>query len=177
MRSGHFVCSGDGTKSGLFTLIGQQGVLTRPMPILFMTRPTLNRARPLVPLFAALLCGAMRAGGLSRAELRQPASKRRYPTDKPSCPLARMSDPSLAVGLTRTALSPNSMSIALAPVTVQPEIAQARDFCVNRRRPLTHEAFANWVDPKDEFCAGRPRLENKGWAQPFFGRRSMLMRK
>ena len=42
-------------------------VLTRPMLILFMTRPTLKpRARPLVPLSRHCVCGAMRGRGLSR---------------------------------------------------------------------------------------------------------------
>ncbi|MTI43809.1 mannitol 2-dehydrogenase [Roseibium hamelinense] len=75
--------------------------------------------------------------------------------------LARLSDPALADWIETRCSFPNSMVDCIVPATGPREIALAREFGIEDRAPVSHEAFRQWV-LEDDFCAGRPDWEQAG---------------
>lgn len=75
--------------------------------------------------------------------------------------LARLSDPDLADWIDRYGAFPNSMVDCIVPATTDQVIAQCHALGVDDRAPVSHENFRQWVI-EDEFCAGRPPLEQVG---------------
>jgi mannitol 2-dehydrogenase len=75
--------------------------------------------------------------------------------------LAKLSDPDLAQWIAETVSFPNSMVDCIVPATGPDELALARDLGVDDTAPVTHENFRQWVI-EDDFCAGRPALEEVG---------------
>ncbi len=75
--------------------------------------------------------------------------------------LAKLSDPDLAQWIAETVSFPNSMVDCIVPATGPEELALARDLGVDDTAPVTHENFRQWVI-EDDFCAGRPALEEVG---------------
>ncbi len=69
--------------------------------------------------------------------------------------MARMTDPSLAGWIEKTATFPNSMVDCIVPATGPDEIAIAMELGINDAAPVTHEKYRQWVI-EDDFCAGRP---------------------
>lgn len=56
---------------------------------------------------------------------------------------------------------PNSMVDCIVPATGPNEIALAQAYGVDDAAPVTHESYRQWVI-EDDFCAGRPDLEEVG---------------
>lgn len=75
--------------------------------------------------------------------------------------LARLSDPALADWIEAACSFPNSMVDCIVPATGARELEFARAFGVNDAAPVSHESFRQWVI-EDDFCAGRPPLEQAG---------------
>jgi len=75
--------------------------------------------------------------------------------------LARLSDPNLADWISRNGAFPNSMVDCIVPATTDQLVAQCRALGVDDRVPVSHENFRQWVI-EDNFCAGRPPLEQVG---------------
>lgn len=75
--------------------------------------------------------------------------------------LAQLSDPDLAEWISDTVSFPNSMVDCIVPATGPEELALAHRLGVEDRVPVTHENFRQWVI-EDDFCAGRPPLEEVG---------------
>ncbi|MGI3186693.1 mannitol dehydrogenase family protein [Nioella aestuarii] len=75
--------------------------------------------------------------------------------------LARMSDPALADWIEHQCSFPNSMVDCIVPATGERELDFARAFGIGDAVPVSHEAFRQWVI-EDDFCAGRPPLEQAG---------------
>ncbi|WP_319546523.1 mannitol dehydrogenase family protein [Ruegeria conchae] len=75
--------------------------------------------------------------------------------------LARMSDPDLANWIDQNGAFPNSMVDCIVPATTDELVSQCRILGVDDRAPVSHENFRQWVI-EDEFCAGRPPLEQVG---------------
>ncbi|MEM1289096.1 MAG: mannitol dehydrogenase family protein [Pseudomonadota bacterium] len=91
--------------------------------------------------------------------------------------LADMSDPKLAKWISANCSFPNSMVDSIVPATGPDERALAREFGVDDTVPVTHENFRQWVI-EDEFCAGRPPLEDVGatYASNVHGYEAMKLR-
>ncbi len=75
--------------------------------------------------------------------------------------LARLSDPDLAQWIETNSAFPNSMVDCIVPATGPNEISLVRGFGVKDVSPVTHENFRQWV-LEDNFCAGRPDLDEVG---------------
>ncbi len=75
--------------------------------------------------------------------------------------LARLSDPYLADWIDRNGAFPNSMVDCIVPATTDQLISQCHALGVDDRAPVSHENFRQWVI-EDDFCAGRPPLEQVG---------------
>ncbi len=75
--------------------------------------------------------------------------------------LARLSDPVLADWIDENGAFPNSMVDCIVPATTEQVISQCRALGLDDRAPVTHENFRQWVI-EDNFCAGRPQLEDVG---------------
>lgn len=75
--------------------------------------------------------------------------------------LARLSDPRLADWIDQTCSFPNSMVDCIVPATGDRELGFARAFGISDAAPVSHESFRQWVI-EDDFCAGRPPLEQVG---------------
>ncbi len=75
--------------------------------------------------------------------------------------LARLSDPDLALWIDRHCTFPNSMVDCIVPATTKQVITQCRTFGIDDHAPVSHENFRQWVI-EDDFCAGRPPLEQVG---------------
>lgn len=75
--------------------------------------------------------------------------------------LAKLSDPDLAKWIAQTVSFPNSMVDCIVPATGPGEVALAQSIGVDDAAPVTHENFRQWVI-EDDFCAGRPPLEEVG---------------
>lgn len=75
--------------------------------------------------------------------------------------LARLTDPDLATWIDETCSFPNSMVDCIVPATGPREVEYAREFGVDDKVPVTHEAFRQWVI-EDDFCAGRPEWDRVG---------------
>lgn len=75
--------------------------------------------------------------------------------------LARATDKSLADWIDQKGGFPNSMVDCIVPATGPKEIALARELGIDDAAPVTHENFRQWV-VEDDFCAGRPPLEDVG---------------
>ena len=75
--------------------------------------------------------------------------------------LARLSDPDLADWIDRNGAFPNSMVDCIVPATTDQVISQCNALGVDDRAPVSHENFRQWVI-EDDFCAGRPPVEQVG---------------
>ena len=75
--------------------------------------------------------------------------------------LARMSDPDLADWIDQNSAFPNSMVDCIVPATTEQVLSQCLALGVDDRAPVSHENFRQWVI-EDDFCAGRPPLEQVG---------------
>lgn len=75
--------------------------------------------------------------------------------------LARLSDPDLADWIDRNGAFPNSMVDCIVPATSDQVISQCNALGIDDRAPVSHENFRQWVI-EDNFCAGRPSLEQVG---------------
>lgn len=75
--------------------------------------------------------------------------------------LARLSDPSLADWIDATCSFPNAMVDCIVPATGPRELELVREHGIDDAVPVTHENFRQWV-VEDDFCAGRPPLEEVG---------------
>ncbi|NOD47183.1 MULTISPECIES: mannitol dehydrogenase family protein [unclassified Ruegeria] len=75
--------------------------------------------------------------------------------------LARMSDPDLADWIDQNGAFPNSMVDSIVPATTEQVVSQCRALGIDDRAPVSHENFRQWVI-EDDFCAGRPPLEQVG---------------
>lgn len=75
--------------------------------------------------------------------------------------LATMSDPLLATWIDENCSFPNSMVDCIVPATGDKELELVQQFGIDDKVPVTHENFRQWVI-EDDFCAGRPHLENVG---------------
>lgn len=76
--------------------------------------------------------------------------------------LARLSDPGLASWIEDNAAFPNAMVDRITPATTGRERnALVRDYGIEDRWPVYCEEFTQWV-LEDDFCAGRPALEDAG---------------
>lgn len=75
--------------------------------------------------------------------------------------LARMSDPDLADWIDHNGAFPNSMVDCIVPATTEQVLSQCHALGVDDRAPVSHENFRQWV-VEDDFCAGRPTLEQAG---------------
>ncbi len=74
-----------------------------------------------------------------------------------------MSDPDLANWIDRNGVFPNSMVDCIAPATMDQVVSQCRAFSVGDEAPVSYENLRQWVI-KDDFCAGRPPMEQVGVA-------------
>jgi len=75
--------------------------------------------------------------------------------------LAKLSDPDLSEWIDQNCSFPNSMVDCIVPATGEREIALVESFNISDKAPVTHEHFHQWVI-EDEFCAGRPELNEVG---------------
>ncbi|WP_170326657.1 mannitol dehydrogenase family protein [Ruegeria arenilitoris] len=75
--------------------------------------------------------------------------------------LARMSDPDLANWIDGHGAFPNSMVDCIVPATTDQVVSQSLALGIDDRAPVSHENFRQWVI-EDDFCAGRPPLEQVG---------------
>ncbi|WP_120631870.1 mannitol dehydrogenase family protein [Ruegeria sp. EL01] len=75
--------------------------------------------------------------------------------------LARLSDVDLANWIDQNGAFPNSMVDCIVPATTDQVVSQCRELGVDDLAPVTHENFRQWV-VEDQFCAGRPSLEDVG---------------
>ena len=75
--------------------------------------------------------------------------------------LARETDADLAQWIDEDGAFPNSMVDCIVPATGPSEVALAHAFGIDDLAPVTHENFRQWV-LEDDFCAGRPPLEDAG---------------
>ncbi|WP_424830279.1 mannitol dehydrogenase family protein [Ruegeria sp.] len=75
--------------------------------------------------------------------------------------LARLSDPDLADWIDRNGAFPNAMVDCIVPATTDHLISQCQTLGIDDRAPVSHENFRQWVI-EDDFCAGRPPLEQVG---------------
>ncbi|CUK20284.1 Mannitol 2-dehydrogenase [Ruegeria denitrificans] len=75
--------------------------------------------------------------------------------------LARMSDPDLAKWIDEHGTFPNSMVDCIVPATTDQVVSQSLALGIDDRAPVSHENFRQWVI-EDDFCAGRPPLEQVG---------------
>ena len=75
--------------------------------------------------------------------------------------LANLSNPKLANWIESNCTFPNSMVDCIVPRTGSTEIKLSQEFGINDRVPVTHENFRQWVI-EDNFCVGRPNLEDVG---------------
>ncbi len=75
--------------------------------------------------------------------------------------LARMSDPDLANWIDQNGAFPNSMVDCIVPATTDQVVSQCHALGVDDRAPVSHENFRQWVI-EDDFCAGRPPVEEVG---------------
>lgn len=75
--------------------------------------------------------------------------------------LARMSDPNLATWIDQYGAFPNSMVDCIVPATTEQVVSQCHGLGIDDRVPVSHENFRQWVI-EDNFCAGRPPLEQVG---------------
>ncbi|WP_170561340.1 mannitol dehydrogenase family protein [Ruegeria atlantica] len=75
--------------------------------------------------------------------------------------LAHLSDPELADWIDQNGAFPNSMVDCIVPATTEQVISQCRELGIDDRAPVSHENFRQWVI-EDDFCAGRPPLEQVG---------------
>ena len=75
--------------------------------------------------------------------------------------LARISDPELADWIDQNGAFPNSMVDCIVPATTDQVVSQCRALGVDDHAPVSHENFRQWVI-EDDFCAGRPQLEQVG---------------
>ncbi len=75
--------------------------------------------------------------------------------------MARLSDPDLAAWIDQNGAFPNSMVDCIVPATANQLVSQCRALGVDDRAPVSHENFRQWVI-EDDFCAGRPPLEQVG---------------
>ncbi|CAD0184665.1 Mannitol 2-dehydrogenase [Ruegeria sp. THAF57] len=75
--------------------------------------------------------------------------------------LARMSDPDLAKWIDEHGAFPNSMVDCIVPATTDQVVSQSLALGIDDRAPVSHENFRQWVI-EDDFCAGRPPLEQVG---------------
>ncbi|MQQ07539.1 mannitol dehydrogenase family protein [Epibacterium sp. SM1979] len=75
--------------------------------------------------------------------------------------LAQHIDSALAAWIEDTCSFPNSMVDCIVPATGPNEIALAKSLGVDDAAPVTHENYRQWVI-EDDFCAGRPELEQVG---------------
>lgn len=75
--------------------------------------------------------------------------------------LARLSDPGLADWIDQNGAFPNSMVDCIVPATTDQVVSQCQTLGVDDHAPVSHENFRQWVI-EDDFCAGRPPLEQVG---------------
>ena len=75
--------------------------------------------------------------------------------------LAALSDPDLGQWIAEKVSFPNSMVDCIVPATGPRELTLAQRIAVEDTAPVTHENFRQWVI-EDDFCAGRPPLEDVG---------------
>ena len=75
--------------------------------------------------------------------------------------LARLSDPDLADWIDASCSFPNAMVDCIVPATGPRELDLVREYGIDDTVPVTHENFRQWVI-EDDFCAGRPALEQVG---------------
>ncbi len=75
--------------------------------------------------------------------------------------LACLSDPDLADWIDRNGAFPNSMVDCIVPATTDQVVSQCLALGVDDHAPVSHENFRHWVI-EDDFCAGRPTLEQVG---------------
>ncbi len=75
--------------------------------------------------------------------------------------LARLSDPALADWIDQNGAFPNSMVDCIVPATTDQVISQCHALGVDDQAPVSHENYRQWVI-EDDFCAGRPPLEQVG---------------
>ena len=75
--------------------------------------------------------------------------------------LARMIDSALAQWIDENCSFPNSMVDCIVPATGEKEMKLAENFGISDAVPVSHEKYRQWV-VEDDFCAGRPPLENVG---------------
>lgn len=75
--------------------------------------------------------------------------------------LARLIDPALADWIEDSVSFPNSMVDCIVPATGPSERALVQNLGIDDQVPVTHENFRQWVI-EDDFCAGRPPLEEVG---------------
>ncbi|MBO9448332.1 mannitol dehydrogenase family protein [Ruegeria sp. R14_0] len=75
--------------------------------------------------------------------------------------LARLSDPELADWIDQNGAFPNSMVDCIVPATTDQVISQCLALGIDDHAPVSHENFRQWVI-EDDFCAGRPPLEQVG---------------
>ena len=75
--------------------------------------------------------------------------------------LARLVDAELADWIAQKGAFPNSMVDCIVPATTEQVISQCRALGIDDRAPVSHENFRQWV-VEDDFCAGRPPLEQAG---------------
>lgn len=75
--------------------------------------------------------------------------------------LAKLSDPDLAAWIEDAVSFPNSMVDCIVPATGDAELELVHSLGIDDMAPVTHENFRQWVI-EDDFCAGRPPLEDVG---------------
>ncbi|MGH1445555.1 MAG: mannitol dehydrogenase family protein [Cognatishimia sp.] len=75
--------------------------------------------------------------------------------------LARQSNPGLADWISAHCSFPNSMVDCIVPATGPSELDMVRGLGIEDAAPVTHESYRQWVI-EDDFCAGRPELEEAG---------------
>ena len=75
--------------------------------------------------------------------------------------LARMTDSDLADWIDENGAFPNSMVDCIVPATTEQVLSQCLALGVDDHAPVSHENFRQWVI-EDDFCAGRPQLEQVG---------------
>ncbi|MEM7067609.1 MAG: mannitol dehydrogenase family protein [Pseudomonadota bacterium] len=75
--------------------------------------------------------------------------------------LARCSDPGLANWIDEECSFPNSMVDCIVPTTSAQEIGLAASYGIQDAAPVSHENYRQWII-EDQFCAGRPPLEDVG---------------
>lgn len=75
--------------------------------------------------------------------------------------LAKHIDPDLGNWIGEQCSFPNSMVDCIVPATGPTELALAYELGIDDAAPVTHENYRQWVI-EDDFCAGRPELEQVG---------------